>query len=121
MNASQAFVTFVKRTLAPDKARRFAALAETKKGQRKILRSLCHEFEPAILPQAVRPEIYDALWDQPCYVFHERAGFGIEAASVRAAYDELSTGDSWLILLRDSSAGIHRPEASWDDEKLVVA
>ena len=59
------------------------------------------------------------LWEQPCYIFQERAGFGIEAASVREAYDQLSIEDSWLILLRDSSAGIHRPETRWDDEKFI--
>ncbi len=119
MDAPDAFVAFVKRALVPDKARRFAALAETKKGQRKILRALCHEFEPAIMPQAVRSGGYDAIWQEPCFVFHEREGFGVAVASVREAYDPLSIRDSWLILLRDASAGIHRPEARWDDEKFI--
>lgn len=56
----------------------------------------------------------------PCFVFHESLGFGVEFASVREAYDKLSLEDGWLILLRDGSAGIHRPEARWDDEKLIV-
>ena len=53
-------------------------------------------------------------------MFHEPLGFGVEFASVREAYDELSVGDGWLILLCDGSAGIHRPEARWDDEKLIA-
>jgi hypothetical protein len=119
VDAPDAFVAFVKRALIPEKARRFAALAETKNGQRKILRGLCHEFEPAISPAAVQPRSYDAIWSQPCYIFEEHAGFGVEVPSVRDAYDQLSIQDSWLIILRDASAGIHRPEARWDDEKFI--
>jgi len=39
------------------------------------------------------------------YVFHQPLGFGVEFASVRDAYDQLSVEDGWLILLRDASAG----------------
>ena len=88
-------------------------------GQRKVLAGLCHEFESAVLPSAVRRGGYDSLWGSPCFVFHEPLGFGVEATSVREAYDQLSLEDGWLILLRDASAGIHRPEARWDDEKLI--
>ena len=121
MDAPSAFTAFVQRTLAPDKARRFAALAETPKGQRKLLRALSHEFGPAILPQAVQTRGDDSVWAQPCYIFEERLGFGIEAPSVRAAYDQLSIQDSWLIVVRDASAGIHRPESRWDAEKFIKA
>ena len=62
---------------------------------------------------------YEAIWDAPCYIFESRAGFGAESPSVRAAYDQLSIQDSWLILLRDASAGIHRPESRWDAEKFI--
>ena len=44
-----------------------------------------------------------------------------DSRAVRDAYEKLSVEDSWLILLTDASAGIHRPEARWDDEKLIVA
>ena len=64
---------------------------------------------------------YSKLWDEPCYVFHTRIGFGVNYPNVRDAYDELSLDDSWLILLQDGSVGIHRPEARWDDEKLLVS
>jgi hypothetical protein len=47
-------------------------------------------------------------------------GFGAEFSTVREAYDELSLEDSWLIVLQDASAGIHRPEARWGDEKLLA-
>ena len=120
MDAPQAFTHFVQRCLSPEKARRFAELAASKKGQRKFLAGLYHEFEPAVRAEAVRGGGYDKLWERPCFVFHEPLGFGVEFASVREAYDELSVGDGWLILLCDGSAGIHRPEARWDDEKLIA-
>jgi hypothetical protein len=119
VDASSAFVAFVQRALEPEKARRFTALAETPKGRRKILQALCHEFEPAIRPDVVQQRRDDIVFAQPCYIFEERVGFGVEAPSVREAYDQLSLHDSWLILLRDASAGIHRPEARWDDEKFI--
>ena len=119
MDAQRAFTQFVQRCLSPEKARRFTELCASKKGQRKVLASLYHEFEPAVRSGAVRRGGYDKLWDSSCFVFHEPLGFGVEFASVREAYDQLSVEDGWLILLRDASADIHRPEARWDDEKLI--
>jgi hypothetical protein len=120
MDAQQAFAKFVQRCLSPEKARRFTEFCASKKGQRKILDGLCHEFEPAIRSGAVQRGGYDKVWDSSCFVFHEPLGFGVEFATVRKAYDQLSVEDGWLILLRDASAGIHRPEAPrWDHEKLI--
>ncbi|HXE41936.1 MAG TPA: hypothetical protein VN516_02840, partial [Candidatus Baltobacteraceae bacterium] len=120
INAQQAFVKFVKCCLIPEKADRFAKLSETKNGQRKILDSLNHHFESAIRSNAIRSSSYDKFLDSPCFVFHSPLGFGAEFDSVREAYDKLSIEDGWLILLRDGSIGIHRPEARWDDEKLIA-
>jgi hypothetical protein len=121
MDAPQAFTQFVQNCLSPEKAKRFTALAVSKQGQRKILESLYHQFESAIRPDAVQRGGYDQLWESPCYAFHQPLGFGVEFASLREAYDQLSIEDGWLILLQDASAGIHRPEARWDDEKLIAA
>ena len=120
MDAQQAFAKFVNRALLKEKAERFVALSQTKKGQRKILDGLCHQFEPAIRPDAIRKKNYDKLWSSCCYVFYAPLGFGVEFTTVREAYDKLSIDDSWLIILQDASAGIYRPEARWDDEKLIV-
>lgn len=95
-------------------------LASSKKGQRKVLDGLSHEFEPAIRAAAIRAKDYSRLWAKPCFAFHARVGFGAEFASVREAYDELSLEDSWLIVPQDASARIHRPEWRWDAEKLLA-
>src|SRR5688572_25010944 len=121
MDAQKAFKFFVNRVLEKGKAERFDSLSDTKKGQRKILVGLCHQFGPAILAKAVRPKDYSHIWEKPCFVFYESLGFGVPFDSVRGAYEELSVTDSWLIVLADGSAGIHRPEARWDDERLVSA
>jgi hypothetical protein len=42
MNAADALKRFVEEALLPDKARRYTALLETKKGLRKIADDLCH-------------------------------------------------------------------------------
>lgn len=120
MTAEEAFALFVTRVLLPHKARRFATLVSRTKGQRKILDGLCHEFEPAIRPQAVRPKDYKHIWSRPCFAFHPSLEFGAAFPSVRDAYEQLSVDDSWLILLQDGTAGIHRPEARWDAEKLLA-
>jgi hypothetical protein len=52
MNAQRAVTQFVQRCLSPEKARRFTELSATKKGRRKVLASFCHEFEPAVRPDA---------------------------------------------------------------------
>src|SRR5262245_34150804 len=119
MSAVDAFVTFVERALLPAPARRFAALAPSKQGQRKILEALCHEFEPAVRPTATRQTVEASLMDEPCFMFRDGDGFGVEFATVRRAYDHLSLVDGWLILLLDGSAGIYRPEARWDREQMI--
>lgn len=95
-------------------------LASSKKGQRRALDGLCHDFEPAVRDAAVCTKDYSRLWGKPCYAFHPRVGFGGEFSTVRDANDELALDDGWLIVLQDGSAGIHRPEARWDDEKLIA-
>jgi hypothetical protein len=121
MDAQQTFIRFISRVLVREKAQRFTSLAATKKGRRKILDGLCHEFEPAILPTAIREKDYNALFGKPCFIFYAPTGFGIEFSAVGDAYEELSTKDSWLILLSDASAGIYRPEGRWDNERFIVA
>ena len=121
MEAEQAFAHFVSRVLERGRAERLTSLAATKKGQWKILDQLCHEFESAILPSAVRSKDYQPLLNRPCFVFHAPMGFGVEFSTVRDAYAELSTDECWLIILDDASAGIHRPEGRWDAEKLILA
>ncbi len=120
MNATETFTAFVTRVLNPAKARRLAVLVSSDKGQRKVLNGLCHEFQPAIRAAAIRTKDYSQLWEKPCFAFHPRVGFGAEFSTVREAYGELSMDDSWLIVLQDASQGIHRPEARWDDEKLLA-
>jgi hypothetical protein len=120
MNAAETFASFVTRVLEPAKARRFAVLASSKKGQRKALDGLCHDFEPAIRQAANSTKDYSNLWDQPCYAFHPRLGFGTPFSTLREAYQALALEDSWLIVLQDASAGIHRPEWRRDAERLIV-
>jgi hypothetical protein len=121
MNAQQTLSHFVSRVLVREKADRFRSLAATKKGQQKILDGLCHEFAPAILPATVRRMDYGAFLGRPCFVYFSPMGFGIEFCTFREAYEELSLEDSWLIILIDASAGVHRPEGRWDDETLILA
>ncbi|MES2657852.1 MAG: hypothetical protein V4689_04495 [Verrucomicrobiota bacterium] len=111
MDAPEAFAHFAQRCLLPEKARRFIELCATKKGQRKVLTGLYHEFEFVVSLNAVQPGGYEKLWNCSCFVFHESLGFGVEFVSVHEAYEHLSLEDGWLILLRDATAGIHRPEA----------
>jgi hypothetical protein len=120
MNAQQAFAKFVNKVLTRQKAERFIALSGSAKGQQKILDGLNHSFGAHIRPTAVQTGGYDSLWEKPCYVFYGPLGFGKELATVRDAHEKLSVKDGWLILLIDASKGIHRPEARWDDEKLIV-
>ena len=118
MNATEAFSAFVMRVMPPAKGNRFAVLASSKNGQCKIIHKLCHKF--AVREATIQTADYTKLWGKPCFAFHSRVGFGAEFPTVRKAYDELSMDDGWLILLQDASAAIHRPEARWDDEKLIA-
>lgn len=119
MNASDAFVAFVKRVLVPVKAQRFVNLVPTPKGQQKILHGLCHDFETAIRENAICDRDYCKFWDKPCFAFHSKLGFGAAYSKLTDAYNELSRDDSWLIVMQDGTAGIHRPESRWDAEKLI--
>src|SRR5262245_59795540 len=103
MTPSDAFAAFDKRVRVPAKSTRLAALVGTKKGQPKILNSICHEFDPAVRPTALRERDYSNLWERPCFVFYSPLGFGVEFTKLRDAYEQLSINDSWLIVLQDAS------------------
>ena len=120
MTPTEAFTTLVQATLEPSKARRFAELASSKKGRAKLLDALAHQFESAIRPNAVLPGIVPKMRQSPCYVFHYMRGYGVAFPTLSDAYDDLSADDSWLIVLADGSAGIHRPEARWDAEQVFA-
>lgn len=120
MTASEAFVKFVSKTLLPAKAKRFSALASTRKGQRSIFNALSHDLESAVRPNAMKGRQYEELWTSPCFVFHGTLEFGVEIPSVRDAYEQLAKVDGWLILLQDGSAGIYRPEGRWDKEMTIA-
>jgi len=113
MDAQKAFENFVSKTMLASSAERLITLSTNKKGQKKILEGLYHQFEGDIRDDAVRSLNYESLWDCPCYVFYHPVGFGVEFASVREAYDRLSSDDGCEV------TGIYRPEARWDDEMLI--
>jgi hypothetical protein len=54
MDAQQTFVYYINKALTPQKAKRFTALAGTRKGQQKILDGLCHQFKEAVRDGATR-------------------------------------------------------------------
>lgn len=119
MDAVEAFTALVNRGLETQKARRYAALAPSKKGQQKILSGLYHDFEHAIRPEAVRSPS-NPFWDLPCYAYSQTIGFGHAFSTLREAFEQLCRDDSWLIILQDGSAGIHRPEGRWDAQKVIA-
>ena len=119
MNAKEALSRFVQIAMGPDRARRYAALLETKRGMRKILDDLCHGFEEAIDPRLVTESRASMPMNAPCFTFSGSDDCGTEYATMAEAYDALSTGDSWLIIAQDGQSGIHRPEGRWDVEKMI--
>ena len=120
MDAKSAFLVFVDGALAPDKGRRLAALAESRKGQKKILAGLYHEFDIALRSSCIKESAREGMQPKPCFVFHSSKDFGEPCDSVSEACDNLALDDGWLVLLQDGSAGIVRPEGRLDDEKVVA-
>jgi len=121
MTVEKAFKTFAKRVMQPARAARYTSLLATAKGKRRILASLDHALEMAILPNAIGSQDYSSVLDKPCFVFHSPRPFGDSASSVRQALSELSLTDGWLILVNDGSAAVLRPEGRWDAERLIAA
>jgi hypothetical protein len=111
MDSQQAFIAFVTGVLLSPRARRFSTLAGNAKGQRKILAAFYHDFERAIKPNAKRVNVDRRA---ACYAYHSPLGFDVMFAAVNDALDRLGSGDGWLIVLTDGSAGIYRPEAAWN-------
>jgi len=120
MTATEALSTLVQATLESSKARRFVALATSKKRQSKLLDSLAHHFESAVKPETVVAQVPSKIRQSPCYVFHYRRGYGVQFPTFDDAYDDLSTDDSWLIVSADGSVGMHRPESRWDAERVFA-
>lgn len=121
MTPTDAFAHFAKRVLVPSKAERFIVLASSKKGKRKVLEALCHDFEAAVLKSAIQYRDRRSFQNNPCFAFHTSCGFGASFPSFSEAYDNLSLDDGWLILGTDGSFGVYRPESRWDAEVVIAA
>jgi hypothetical protein len=121
MTPTESFTKFVSNFLLPTKASRYAELSNSKKGQKKILNYLCHEFESVVRKECIKSPSYDSMLELPCFVFENSRGFGALRDSVREALEELAVADSWLIVLIDGSAGAYRPEGKYDDEILIAS
>jgi len=118
MNATDALRRFAERALLPDKARRYIALLETKKGLRKIADDLCHGLESEIDPKVTTTR-NNMPMNSPCFVFKAPTDLGTAHKSMAEAYESLAGDDSWFIVSEDGLAGIHRPEDRWDAEKMI--
>jgi hypothetical protein len=118
MNAIEALRRFSESALLPDKARRYVALLETKKGLRKITDDLCHGLESEIDPRLTTTR-GNMPMKSPCFVFKGANDLGTAHKTMAEAYDSLAGEDSWLIVAQDGLAGIHRPEDRWDAEKMI--
>lgn len=119
MTATAAFVTFCQSMLLPEKARRYEALVSKPRGQKKLLESLCHDFDHAILPNCKLGADYSSIWSCGCFVFIGPSDFGVAYDSFERAYEKLSVKDSWLIIIENGLVGVYRPENRWDSECMI--
>ncbi|MDX2111921.1 MAG: hypothetical protein SFY80_16960 [Verrucomicrobiota bacterium] len=119
LDAQQAFIQFSNTYLLQQSARRYTELCSNDKGRRKLLESLCHKYHSCVRPECIQQRNYEKIGNPPCYAFHSSIPFGTFYPTVHEAHDSLSIVDGWLIILRDASVGIHRPEGRWDDEFLI--
>ena len=104
--------------MLPDKARRYVALLETKKGLRKIADDLCHGLEAEIDARLTTTRSKMPM-NSPCFVFKAPNDLGTAHKTMVEAYELLAGDDSWLIVAQDGLAGIHRPEDRWDAERMI--
>jgi hypothetical protein len=118
MTAINSLRQFVESALLPDKARRYFALLETKKGLLKIADDLCHGLESEIDARLTTTRGKMPM-SSPCFVFKAPHDMGTPYKTMAEAYATLAASDSWLIVAEDGMAGIHRPENRWDAEKMI--
>jgi len=119
MNAIDALRKFIEGALLPAKARRYISLLGTKNGLKKIVEDLCHGLESEIDPKLTTTRSKMPM-TSACFVFKRPHDLGTEHKTMIEAYDSLAGEDSWLIISQDGLAGIHRPEARWDAEKMIM-
>jgi hypothetical protein len=120
MTPLEALSHLLRRVLVPRAAERFITIAATKKGQGKFIDALSHKFEEAIRPDVARTNAYERIWTRPCFVFTSPKDFGMACDTVGAAHDDLTSRDSWLIVVADGSAGIFRPEDNWANGETLL-
>ena len=121
MTPEDPFPTFIHAVLVPARAERYATLAAGARGRRRILDALYHDFDAALRPECIRDEPLDALDAAAGLIYHAARGWGIPCDTVAAAREDLALDDGWLILLRDGSAGLYRPEGRDDDTRVIRA
>jgi len=120
MEAPDALRKFVVSVLVPAKAQRIQSLIQTRRGQMKALDSLSHDLKSAVRADLPTPE-RSSFWQLPCFLFRAPKTFGARWPSFEAAYEGLSTEDSWLLISEDGRFGVYRPEGRWDGERAFAA
>jgi len=99
-------------------AERYRQLAESGKLRGVFLRDRYHELERRIRPSRTRPCGNSGVPPEPCYLF-STDHYGAAFDSGAAAYEVVEMEDAWLIVSRDGSTGVYRPEGRFDHTMLV--
>ena len=109
---------FLSGALKKESKHRYRSLIQTKKGQIKFLKSLCHQFEDKINDLKVINELPIEVWKLSSLLFSERDGFGIVVNNFKTAFQK--SEDSCLIVDYSGKFGIYKPESMVDDIKYIA-
>jgi hypothetical protein len=115
MTSEEALRYFLSRALQERWRDRYTSLIQTKRGQKRLLADLWHEFESRLDPAKVVNNLPAEVWAAPAYIFRQNMPFGQEEISVQSAFD--SVEDGCLIIDSNGRYGVHKPEDMVDDIK----
>jgi len=119
MNEIEALKKFVEQATSDQKSRRYIALIESKKGRKKFLAELYHEFLASLREEIKNEKDHKKYNKKACFIYCEQYVFGMSVASFSEAYEKLSQDEGWIIVTQDASFGVYRPESEWDKEVAI--
>jgi len=121
MNNIDTLNLFVKHCIKKERQTRYLSLIESDKGKLIFISLLNHDVYNDLNKSVYDKNDFKANNSDGCYVYHCQYDFGTLITSFKAAYNELSLIDSWLIISTDGRYVAYRPESTWDKEiKLIL-
>lgn len=119
MNISKGLKAFLNKAVVNSKRYRYLDLIKSTKGQRKFAKSLDHDFENALDKSKIVDEIERSELEQNGQLFCSNGVTNNTDTSMYNLYGKAPWEGGWLLINKEGTLAIYRPEGRIDNELYI--